>query len=237
MRFQATFLEQYQPLYVQMMIADTLDSFLEGRQRRKLCIFEEKKFASLHHHILVNEKLTLEDMMSTYSNQIRKIINRNKKYVINLAVAESVRHGGNLYEFRIDNIADYKEQEETSKKVTVALDPQQVTKVVEDRLEGLENQVKEIIAHEINPTRTWMNELQEQLLMRSLEWDQKYVELKKETADMSTRLELEQKHSQSQLSKLSKGLELVEATTSSFKDYVKDILNFSSVINHIVIQD
>lgn len=54
MRFQATFLEQYQPLYVQMMISDTLDSFLEGHQRRKLCIFEEKKFASLHHHILVN---------------------------------------------------------------------------------------------------------------------------------------------------------------------------------------
>ncbi len=42
-----------------MMIADTLDSFLEGRQRRRLCIFEEKKFAKLHHHILMNEKLTL----------------------------------------------------------------------------------------------------------------------------------------------------------------------------------
>ncbi len=40
-------------------------------------------------------------MMSTYSNQIRKIINRNKKYVINLVVAETVRYGGNLYEFRI----------------------------------------------------------------------------------------------------------------------------------------
>ena len=45
-------------------------------------------------------------MMGTYSNQIRKITNRNKKYVINLAVAESVRHGGNLYEFRVDNLAD-----------------------------------------------------------------------------------------------------------------------------------
>jgi hypothetical protein len=29
----------------------------------------------------------------------------------------------------------------------------------------------------------------------------------------------------------------VESTASYFRDYVKDILNFSSVINHIVIQD
>lgn len=36
-----------------------------------------------------------------------------------------------------------------------------------------------MIAYEINPTRTWMSELQEQLLMRSLEWDRKYAEIKK----------------------------------------------------------
>ena len=32
-------------------------------------------------------------------------------------------------------------------------------------------------------------------------------------------------------------LELVESLFGGFKDYLKDILNFSSVINHIVIQD
>lgn len=38
--FFSTFLEQYQPLYTQMLISDALNSFVEGRQRRKLCIYE-----------------------------------------------------------------------------------------------------------------------------------------------------------------------------------------------------
>lgn len=44
--------------------------------------------------------------MATYSGGIRKIINRNKKYVTDLAVAETVRCGNNIYEFRIDNLGD-----------------------------------------------------------------------------------------------------------------------------------
>jgi hypothetical protein len=40
--------------------------------------------------------------MSGYSNNIRKIINRNKKYVTNLAVAESVKYGANIYEFHVE---------------------------------------------------------------------------------------------------------------------------------------
>jgi len=40
--------------------------------------------------------------MSTFSNNIRKIINRNRKYIINLKVQESVKYGANLYEFRDD---------------------------------------------------------------------------------------------------------------------------------------
>lgn len=49
-------------------------------------------------------------MMGTFTNNIRKIINRNKKYVINLAVAESVKYGGNVYEFRME---EPKEVEDT----------------------------------------------------------------------------------------------------------------------------
>jgi hypothetical protein len=45
-------------------------------------------------------------MMSTYSGGIRKIINRNKKYVISLTVSETVRCGNNVYEFRIENMAE-----------------------------------------------------------------------------------------------------------------------------------
>jgi len=36
-------------------------------------------------------------MMSSFTGNIRKIINRNKKYVINLSVSESVKYGGNIY--------------------------------------------------------------------------------------------------------------------------------------------
>lgn len=36
-------------------------------------------------------------MMSTYSTQIKRIVNRNKKYVIHLAVKETIKHGGNIY--------------------------------------------------------------------------------------------------------------------------------------------
>ncbi len=35
--------------------------------------------------------------MATFTNNIRKIINRNKKYIINLAVADSVKYGANVY--------------------------------------------------------------------------------------------------------------------------------------------
>lgn len=48
-------------------------------------------------------------MMSTFTHNIRKIVNRNKKYIINLAVSDSVKYGANVYEFRTE---DPNEQEE-----------------------------------------------------------------------------------------------------------------------------
>ena len=45
--------------------------------------------------------------MSAYSNIIRKVINRNRKYIVNLKVQESIKYGANLYEFRAEeNIND-----------------------------------------------------------------------------------------------------------------------------------
>ena len=44
---------------------------------------------------------------------------------------------------------------------------------------------------ELKPTRTWMSELQEQTILRSLEYDNKYEELKKKIDGMTTKQELE----------------------------------------------
>lgn len=44
--------------------------------------------------------------MSGYTVNIRKITNRNKKYVINLTVSESIKYGANLYEFRAEDVND-----------------------------------------------------------------------------------------------------------------------------------
>lgn len=38
--------------------------------------------------------------MSDYSNRIRRIINRNKKYLIKLKVQQTLRYGNNIYEIR-----------------------------------------------------------------------------------------------------------------------------------------
>lgn len=216
LRFLSTFLEQYQPLYTQMILADTLNSFVEGRQRRKLCIYEEKQFAKLHRHILLNDKLTLEDMMGSYSNQIRKAVSRNKKYVINLAVAESVRHGSNLYEFRVDHLADIDEGDE-GRKVAAVVDPMEILRVVDSRLEGIEGQVKGWVDHELRPTKAWIAELQEQMLMRALEYDEKYREVRRAGEEVSARVELEENHNQNQLREVGKQQEQAQLALVSVR--------------------
>ena len=38
--------------------------------------------------------------MTEFSNRIRRIINKNKKYVIKLKVEQTVKYGTNIYEIR-----------------------------------------------------------------------------------------------------------------------------------------
>lgn len=82
-----------------------------------------------------------------------------------------------------------------------------------------------------------MKELQEQLLMRSLEYDKKHEELRKQISDNQAKCTLEEKHVSSTLGELKGRQTQIESTVTFVREYVKDILNFSSVINHIVIQD
>ncbi len=145
--------------------------------------------------------------MGTYSNQIRKIISRNKKYVINLAVAETVRHAGNLYEFRIEDLADIQDPEEQQSRGPPPLDPAEISRVVEERLASLPEQIRKWVSEELGPTRTWMTELQEQTLVRSLEWDKLHQQARNATEQVAAKVELEEKHNQQQLSQLSRAME------------------------------
>ena len=73
----------------------------------------------------MNDSNTLEDLMSTYSNNIRKIINRNRKYIINLKVQESIKYGANLYEFRAEeNLHD--DEEDNKKPVNIIIPTEEI---------------------------------------------------------------------------------------------------------------
>ncbi len=63
--------------------------------------------------------------MSAYSNNIRKLINRNRKYIVNLQVQESIKYGANLYEFRAEeNIND--NEEETKKPMNLIVPTEEI---------------------------------------------------------------------------------------------------------------
>lgn len=54
----------------------------------------------MHFQILALEEDTLESRMGDYSNRIRRIINRNKKYLNKLKVEQTYKYGSNVYEIR-----------------------------------------------------------------------------------------------------------------------------------------
>ena len=236
MAFFTTFLEQYQPLYIQIHISEALHSFIEGNSRRRLCIYEEERYARLHHHILQNERISLEEMMSRYTNEIRKIINRNKKYVIDLQVKESVKYGTNLYEFR------EKPPEEDSQAPVVAqqkasLPEEEIAALLSQELTSIQSSFAEVVARETASTKQWIEEVQEQQMMRSIEDDKKAQELRGRIGSLEAQWELEEKHRKEQGEAAQVRQQQMEGEVGSFRECVRDILNFGSVINHIVIQD
>lgn len=135
-------------------------------------------------------------MMSTFTHNIRKIVNRNKKYIINLAVNDSVKYGANVYEFRTEDPNEQEEHEERKQSQNFTFPEEEVGRVVAEKIGAMSNEIKKIMEEEIKPTKTWMKELQEQLLMRSMEYDNKYEELKKGMMENEAKYELEEKHVQ-----------------------------------------
>jgi hypothetical protein len=68
-------------------------------------------------------------MMASFTSNIRKIINRNKKFVISLAVKESIKYGTNVYEFRMEDNID-KEEDEKQKTNNVVIPEEDIAKIV-----------------------------------------------------------------------------------------------------------
>ena len=68
--------------------------------------------------------------------------------------------------------------------------------MVAEKIGAMSSEIKKIMEEEVKPTKTWMKELQEQLLMRSMEYDNKYEELKKSILENEAKYELEEKHVQ-----------------------------------------
>jgi hypothetical protein len=58
----------------------------------------------------------------------------------------------------------------------------------------------------MKPTRTWVGELQEQSVIRALEYDSKYEEVKRGLGEMLARQELEEKHVRGELGTLGSGV-------------------------------
>lgn len=54
----------------------------------------------MHYKILATESDSLETLMSEFSERIKRIVNKNKKYVIKFKVDQTVRYGTNVYEIR-----------------------------------------------------------------------------------------------------------------------------------------
>ncbi len=128
--------------------------------------------------------------MSTYTSSIRKIINRNKKYIINLAVAESVKYGANVYQFRIDEGSDHEETDQKTQNQNFVIPEDEIAKIVTQKLAGMSDDIKNILQEQIKPTKAWMKELQDQLLMRSIDYDNKYEDIKKKIFEIQAKKQL-----------------------------------------------
>lgn len=54
----------------------------------------------MHYSILTLEEDSLESRMADYSNRIKRITTKNKKYLIRMKVEQTVKYGTNTYELR-----------------------------------------------------------------------------------------------------------------------------------------
>ena len=76
--------------------------------------------------------------MADYSNKIRRVINRNKKYLIRLKVQQVLKYGEIVYELReIDESIMKEEEEVVAKPAPVIIPEEQINQIIEQKWEKL----------------------------------------------------------------------------------------------------
>ena len=53
--FISTYIDKYLPLFIQAQLSDTLSSFITDKQRKVLCVYEEKAFEAFNNIIIGNQ--------------------------------------------------------------------------------------------------------------------------------------------------------------------------------------
>ena len=62
--------------------------------------------------------------------------------------------------------------------------------IVEEKMQAIGSQVETLVEEKLKPTKAWMTELQDQIMLRSLEEDKRFEDIKKTVLEGEVRHEL-----------------------------------------------
>lgn len=79
----------------------------------------------------------------------------------------------------MDEMLVREEEETIAKPAPVIIPEEQITNLIEDKWSKLSDKLEKKVTEKIEPISSWMNELQEQSLLRVMETDKKFNDLKK----------------------------------------------------------
>lgn len=130
--------------------------------------------------------------MGEFTSKIRRIINKNKKYVIKLKVEQTLKYGTNIYEIReIDEkILKNNENVVVSAPPPQVIPEEEIGQLVEAKWEKLAKKMEESLEEKTEPLKVWITEIQEQSLMRSVDSDRKTEMLRKDLEKQITDFQL-----------------------------------------------
>ena len=62
--------------------------------------------------------------------------------------------------------------------------------IVEEKMQAIGSQVETLVEEKLKPTKAWMTELQDQIMLRSLEEDKRFEDIKKTVLEGEVRHEV-----------------------------------------------